>query len=62
MKDIRFYKNDKLIVSFSYAGVEIGDKIVKDNFVLFVGKFKKPVLFKDGKRYYKYDRFEVVEE
>ena len=62
MKEIRFYKNDKLIISFSYAGVGFGDKIVKDNYVLYVGKHNMPILTKDGKRFYRYDRFEVVEE
>lgn len=60
MKEIRFYKGDKLIISFGFDGV--GDKIVKDNFVLFIKNKGMPVLVKDGKRYNKYDRVEVVDD
>ena len=58
MKEIRFYKNDKLIISFAIAGK--GETITKDNYVLFMQRV--PVLFKDGKRFTKYDRMEIVEE
>lgn len=58
MKEIRFYKGDQLIVSFAIAGK--GETITKDNFVLFMRR--TPVLIKDGKRFTKYDRMEVVDD
>ena len=58
MKEIRFYKGEELIISFAIAGK--GETITKDNYVLFMRRV--PVLVKDGKRFTKYDRMEIVEE